>query len=114
MQLYASAGYVVFYPNFRGSTGYGEAFGNLLYNNYPGDDYQDIMDGVDQLIVAGYIDEDHLYVTGGSAGGIMTAWIIGKNHRFRAASVEPFELDQIFDGGHIRLCPPSSRPTLEN
>ena len=87
MQLYASAGYVVFYPNFRGSTGYGEAFGNLLYNNYPGDDYQDIMDGVDQLIVAGYIDEDHLYVTGGSAGGIMTAWIIGKNHRFRAASV---------------------------
>ena len=50
MQLYASAGYVVFYPNFLGSTGYGEAFGNLLFNNYPGDDYQDIMDGVDQLI----------------------------------------------------------------
>ena len=87
MQLYASAGYVVFYPNFRGSTGYGEAFGNLLYNNYPGDDYQDIMDGVDQLIAAGYIDEDQLYVTGGSAGGIMTAWIIGTNNRFRAASV---------------------------
>ena len=87
MQLYASAGYVVFYPNFRGSTGYGEAFGNLLYNNYPGDDYQDIMDGVDKLITAGYIDREQLYVTGGSAGGIMTAWIIGKNHRFRAASV---------------------------
>ena len=87
MQLYASAGYVVFYPNFRGSTGYGEAFGNLLYNNYPGDDYQDIIDGVDQLITAGYIDREQLYVTGGSAGGIMTAWIIGKNHRFRAASV---------------------------
>ena len=87
IQLYASAGYVVFYPNFRGSTGYGEAFGNLLYNNYPGDDYQDIIDGVDQLITAGYIDQEQLYVTGGSAGGIMTAWIIGKNHRFRAASV---------------------------
>ena len=87
MQLYASAGYVVFYPNFRGSTGYGEAFGNLLYNNYPGDDYQDIMDGVDQMITAGYIDQEQLYITGGSAGGIMTAWIIGKNHRFRAASV---------------------------
>lgn len=87
IQLYASAGYVVFYPNFRGSTGYGEAFGNLLYNNYPGDDYQDIMDGVDKLITAGYIDREQLYVTGGSAGGIMTAWIIGKNHRFRAASV---------------------------
>lgn len=87
MQLYASAGYVVFYPNFRGSTGYGEAFGNLLYNNYPGDDYHDIMDGVDVLIETGYIDKDQLYVTGGSAGGIMTAWIVGKNNRFRAASV---------------------------
>ena len=49
IQLMASAGYVVFYPNFRGSTGYGEEFGNLLYNNYPGDDYQDIMDGVDVI-----------------------------------------------------------------
>ncbi|MDA0347043.1 MAG: S9 family peptidase [Verrucomicrobia bacterium] len=87
MQLAASAGYVVFYPNFRGSTGYGEEFGNLLYNNYPGDDYQDIMDGVDVMIAKDYIDEDQLFVTGGSAGGIMSAWIIGKNHRFRAASV---------------------------
>ena len=87
IQLYASAGYVGFYPNFRGSTGYGEDFGNLLYNNYPCDDYQDIIDGVDHLITAGYIDQEQLYVTGGSAGGIMTAWIIGKNHRFRAASV---------------------------
>ena len=86
MQLYASDGYVVFYPNFRGSTSYGEEFGNLLYNNYPGDDYQDIMDGVDILIKEGYIDENQLYVTGGSAGGIMSAWIIGKNNRFRAAS----------------------------
>jgi len=73
IQLMASAGYVVFYPNFRGSTGYGEEFGNLLYNNYPGDDYQDIMDGVDVMIETGYIDEDQLYVTGGSAGGIMSA-----------------------------------------
>ena len=87
IQLMASAGYVVFYPNFRGSTGYGEEFGNLLYNNYPGDDYQDIMDGVDVMIETGYIDEDQLYVTGGSADGIMSAWIIGKNNRFRAASV---------------------------
>lgn len=87
IQLYAAAGYVVFYPNPRGSTGYGEEFGNLLYNNYPGDDYQDIMDGVDFLIESGMATEDRLYVTGGSAGGIMTAWIIGKNNRFRAAAV---------------------------
>ena len=87
VQLFAAAGYVVFYPNARGSTGYGEEFANLLYNNYPGDDYQDVMDGVDVLIERGVTAEDRLYVTGGSAGGIMTAWIIGKNNRFEAAAV---------------------------
>jgi dipeptidyl aminopeptidase/acylaminoacyl peptidase len=87
LQLYASKGYVVFYPNPRGSTSYGEEFGDLLYNNYPGDDYQDVMDGVDELIKRGITSENQLYVTGGSAGGIMTAWIIGKNDRFQAAVV---------------------------
>jgi dipeptidyl aminopeptidase/acylaminoacyl peptidase len=86
-QLYATAGYVVFYPNPRGSTSYGEEFANLLYHNYPGEDYQDVMDGVDELIKQGVTTEDNLYVTGGSAGGIMTAWIIGKNNRFRSAAV---------------------------
>ena len=85
--LYSSAGYVVFYPNPRGSTSYGEEFGNLLYRNYPGDDYNDVMDGVDKMIDQGYIDEDNLFVTGGSAGGIMTAWIVGKNNRFKASAV---------------------------
>ena len=87
MQLYASAGYIVFYPNPRGSTSYGEEFANLLYNNYPGEDYNDVMDGVDALIDKGIAHEDQLFVTGGSAGGIMTAWIIGKNDRFEAAVV---------------------------
>jgi len=87
VQLYAADGYVVFYPNPRGSTSYGEEFGNLLYHNYPGNDYDDVMSGVDAMIAKGYIDEDQLYVTGGSAGGIMTAWMIGKNNRFRSAAV---------------------------
>jgi dipeptidyl aminopeptidase/acylaminoacyl peptidase len=87
MQLYATAGYLVFYPNPRGSTSYGEEFANLLYNNYPGEDYNDVMDGVDHLIDRGLAHEDQLFVTGGSAGGIMTAWIIGKNDRFEAAVV---------------------------
>ena len=87
IQLYAAAGYVVFYPNPRGSTSYGEEFGNLLYNNYPGEDYNDVMDGVDVLISKGIAHEDQLFVTGGNAGGIMTAWIIGKNNRFEAAVV---------------------------
>ncbi|MGI9542078.1 MAG: prolyl oligopeptidase family serine peptidase [Cyclobacteriaceae bacterium] len=87
MQLMAADGHVVFYPNPRGSTSYGEKFGNLLYHNYPGNDYDDVMDGVDAMIAKGYISEDSLFVTGGSAGGIMTSWIIGKNNRFRSAAV---------------------------
>ena len=87
MQLMAAAGYVVFYPNPRGSTSYGEEFGNLLYHNYPGNDYDDVMSGVDAVIDQGYIDTDQLFVTGGSAGGIMSAWIIGKTDRFAAAAV---------------------------
>lgn len=87
LQLFAAAGYVVFFPNARGSTGYGEEFANLLYHNYPGEDYNDVIDGVDAVLAQGFVDPEQLYVTGGSAGGIMTAWIIGKTDRFRAAAV---------------------------
>ena len=87
IQLYAADGYLVFYPNPRGSTSYGEEFGNMLKNNYPGQDYDDVMDGVDFLIEKGIADKNKLFVTGGSAGGIMTAWIIGKTNRFKAAAV---------------------------
>lgn len=87
MQLYASAGYIVFYPNSRGSTSYGEDFANKLYHNYPGEDYNDVMDGVAEVLKRGKVDKDRLFVTGGSAGGIMTAWMIGKNNDFKAAVV---------------------------
>ncbi len=85
IQLMAAAGYVVLYANPRGSTSYGEEFGDLLYRNYPGEDYDDLISGVDAVIERGYVDESNLFVTGGSAGGIMTAWIVGKTDRFRAA-----------------------------
>ncbi len=88
VQLLATAGYVVLYANPRGSTSYGEEFGDLLYHNYPGEDYDDLMSGVDAVIAQGYIDENNLFVTGGSAGGIMTAWIVGKTNRFRAAAAQ--------------------------
>ena len=87
MQLYAAAGYIVFYPNPRGSTSYGEEFANLLHHNYPAEDYLDVMDGVDFCIKKGIANEEKLYVTGGSAGGLMTAWIVGKNNRFESAVV---------------------------
>jgi dipeptidyl aminopeptidase/acylaminoacyl peptidase len=87
MQLFAAAGYVVLYVNPRGSTSYGEEFGNLIHHNYPGNDYDDLMSSVDEVVKRGYIDENNLFVTGGSGGGILSAWIIGKTNRFRAAVV---------------------------
>ncbi|CAN5169126.1 S9 family peptidase [soil metagenome] len=86
-QLFAAEGYVVLYMNPRGSTSYGEDFGNLIHHNYPGEDYDDLMSGVDALLDEGYVDPDQLFVTGGSGGGVLTSWIIGKTRRFRAAVV---------------------------
>lgn len=87
VQLYAAAGYVVLYTNPRGSSSYGKDFGNLIHHNYPNQDYDDLMTGVDEVIKKGYIDANRLYVTGGSGGGVLTAWIVGKTDRFRAAVV---------------------------
>ena len=85
LQLMAAAGYVVVFINPRGSTGYGEAFAQLINHDYPGRDYDDLMSGVDHVIKQGFIDEKNLFVTGGSGGGVLTAWIVGKTDRFRAA-----------------------------
>ncbi len=90
IQLYASAGYVVVYANPRGSTSYGSDFANLIENAYPGQDFDDLMSVVDATIARGSIDTDNLFVTGGSGGGALTAWIVGHTNRFRAAvSVKP-------------------------
>ena len=87
IQLFASQGYVVLYTNPRGSTSYGEEFAQLIDKAYPSQDYDDLMSGVDAVLERGYVDPDRLYVTGGSGGGVLTAWIIGKTDRFRAAVV---------------------------
>ena len=84
-QWMAAKGYVVLYPNPRGSTSYGQEFGNIIQHNYPGDDYKDLMAGVDELIRRGYIDERKLGVTGGSGGGLLTNWTVGQTTRFAAA-----------------------------
>jgi dipeptidyl aminopeptidase/acylaminoacyl peptidase len=84
-QNHAAEGYVVLYTNPRGSSGYGAAFGNAINNAYPGQDYDDLMRGVDEVIKRGYIDERNLFVTGGSGGGVLTTWIVGHTDRFAAA-----------------------------
>ena len=82
-QLYAADGFVVLSANPRGSTSYGEEFGNLIYRDYPDHDYDDLLSGVDAVIARGYVSPDSLFVTGGSGGGILTAWIVGHTQRFR-------------------------------
>jgi acylaminoacyl-peptidase len=86
-QLYAAHGYIVVYANPRGSTSYGSEFANLIENAYPGKDYDDLLSVVDAVISRGSVDTSNLFVTGGSGGGVLTAWIVGHNDRFRAAVV---------------------------
>ena len=84
-QWMAAKGYVVLAPNPRGSSSYGREFGNAIQYNYPGDDYKDLMAGVDELLRRGYVDTKRLGVTGGSGGGLLTNWTIGQTGRFGAA-----------------------------
>lgn len=88
-QVLANAGYVVLLSNPRGSTGYGQAFANAVQYKHPGDDaYRDLMAIVDAALARGYIDERRLGIAGGSAGGTLTAWTVGRTDRFAAALVE--------------------------
>lgn len=86
-QAMASEGYVVLYVNPRGSTSYGEEFGNLIHHVYPENDYYDLDSGVDAVLERGYVDPDRLFITGGSGGGVLSSWTIGKTHRYKAAAV---------------------------
>jgi dipeptidyl aminopeptidase/acylaminoacyl peptidase len=85
MQWMAAQGYVVVYPNPRGSTTYGQQFANVIMNNYPGDDFHDLMDTVDAVVKLGYADPAKLGVTGGSGGGLLTDWVVTQTNRFKAA-----------------------------
>ncbi len=85
-QIWAAAGYVVLYINPRGSTSYGEEFGDLIHHAYPGDDFYDLNSGVDAVIAKGYADANNVFVTGGSGGGVLTCWMIDRSKRFRAAA----------------------------
>ncbi len=87
-QLYASAGYAVLSANPRGSTSYGAAFANQIDKAYPSRDYDDLISIVDAAIAQGIADPQALFVTGGSGGGVLTSWIVGKTDRFKAAATQ--------------------------
>ena len=73
------------YANPRGSTSYGETFADMIHHDYPSHDYDDLMSVVDAAVASGHVDPANLFVTGGSGGGLLTAWIVGKTDRFKAA-----------------------------
>ncbi|TKJ28165.1 peptidase S9 family protein [bacterium (candidate division B38) B3_B38] len=87
VQVFAGEGYAIFLPNPRGSGNYGEEFRSANYRDWGGNDYQDIMTGVDYLIKEGIADPDRLGVMGWSYAGYMTSWAITQTSRFKAASV---------------------------
>jgi len=90
IQRYAAEGYVTVWSNPRGSTGYGEDFALEVDRAYPGNDYHDLMSVVDEIVARKYVDDKRLFVTGGSGGGTLTAWIVTKTNRFAAAaSIKP-------------------------
>ena len=80
-QVLAAAGFIVLRANPRGAPGYGEEFGNLLRTRYPGDDFDDLMRGVDAAVAKGYVDPARVHI----AGGLVAAWAIGHTGRFRSA-----------------------------
>jgi dipeptidyl aminopeptidase/acylaminoacyl peptidase len=85
MQLLVAQGYVVLYTNPRGSCGYGYDFSLAVRGAWGEKPAIDIMNGVDELVRRGYIDEQRLGVTGGSYGGFMTNWLVGHTDRFKVA-----------------------------
>lgn len=84
-QVLAGMGYAVLAANPRGSAGYGEEFCRKIINDWGGDDFRDLMAGVDHVIATEPVDGARLAITGMSYGGYMTCWAITQTRRFKAA-----------------------------
>jgi dipeptidyl aminopeptidase/acylaminoacyl peptidase len=84
-RVQAAAGYLVLYTNPRGSTSYGQRFADCIQYAFPGVDHDDLMAAVDAVVARGIVDTARMGVTGGSGGGLLTNWIIARDHRFAAA-----------------------------
>ena len=85
VQFFATRGFAVFQPNFRGSTGYGLKFLDADRNDFGGGDMKDILIGIDFLVQRGIADPKRQFVYGVSYGGYMTSWLVAQTHQFRAA-----------------------------
>ncbi|MEO8372410.1 MAG: prolyl oligopeptidase family serine peptidase [Candidatus Solibacter sp.] len=95
-QIYAARGFVVLCANPRGTPGYGEEFGNLIRSRFPGDDFDDLMRGVEHVTGKGYIDTARVSI----AGGLLAAWAIGHTPRFHRAVIHHAIADWVTDVAH--------------
>jgi len=84
-QVLAGLGYAVLAANPRGSAGYGEDFCRKIINDWGGNDFRDLMFGIDHVIASEPVDGSRLAITGASYGGYMTCWAISQGKRFKAA-----------------------------
>jgi dipeptidyl aminopeptidase/acylaminoacyl peptidase len=92
-QYFAAHGYQVFMPNFRSSSGSGTAFKLRERGDWGGQDWRDVMSGVDHLERLGLADPRRLAVYGHSYGGYLSAWAITQTNRFDAAMVSAGAVD---------------------
>jgi dipeptidyl aminopeptidase/acylaminoacyl peptidase len=83
-QVFAAAGYVVFAPNPRGSTGWGQEFVDDVNRDWGGRAYEDIMRGTDYAESLPYVAKGRTTAAGASYGGYMVNWIAGHTDRFKA------------------------------
>lgn len=81
----AERGFAVLMPNYRGSTGWGIEFAEANLGDMGGQDFQDMMTGIDALIERGIVDSNRIGIGGWSYGGYLTAWAITQTSRFKAA-----------------------------
>jgi len=84
---FASEGFAILQPNFRGSTGYGKGFRHALRGDWGGQDFRDVMSGIDALVSRGVVDPKRVGIMGWSYGGYLTAWAVTQSDRFDAASI---------------------------
>jgi dipeptidyl aminopeptidase/acylaminoacyl peptidase len=87
-QWLAAAGFAVFHPNARGGMGHGQAFAGMVAKSVGGDEWTDILSGIDALVADGVADPDRLGIAGPSHGGFISAWAVTQTDRFRAAIMD--------------------------
>ena len=84
-RVFAGMGYVVFQPEYRGSTGYGSEFLAAIYQHFGDRAYRDVDSATDYAVDEGWADPDRLTMFGWSAGGFLTSWTVTQTHRYKAA-----------------------------